>query len=194
MPCLETKSLLLRPLTLCDTRKVFQMSQEQAMKKWLPRQVYGDEAHASSVIAFLAAQYRADIDPRMSPYVLGIELKSTQALVGHVGLSPLHGEVEVGFAVERSQQRKGIAPEAVLAMCEWFAKAWSKRLRSSSTRPEVEIVAHGRAGVVRFREGSNVGTFDWEFGGRAGSAFWTRSRASGPLRSAGAFGAGSARR
>jgi RimJ/RimL family protein N-acetyltransferase len=121
MPCLETKSLLLRPLTLCDTRKVFQMSQEQAMKKWLPRQVYGDEAHASSVIAFLAAQYRADIDPRTSPYVLGIELKSTQELVGHVGLSPLHGEVEVGFAVEQSQQRKGIAPEAVLAMCEWFA-------------------------------------------------------------------------
>jgi hypothetical protein len=32
--------------------------------------------------------------------------------------------------------------------------------------PDVEIIAHERAGVVRFREGAHVATFDWEFGGR----------------------------
>ena len=31
--------------------------------------------------------------------------------------------------------------------------------------PDVEIVPHGRSGVIRYREGSNSHTFDWEFGG-----------------------------
>ncbi len=118
---LETQSLRLRPLTSLDTRKIFEMSQEDEMRKWLPSQVYRDEIQASSVLAFLISQYRTDIDPRVSPYVLGIELKSTSDLVGHVGLSPLHGDVEVGYAVEQSQQRKGIATEAVHAMCKWAA-------------------------------------------------------------------------
>jgi ribosomal-protein-alanine N-acetyltransferase len=113
---LETQSLVLRPLTSLDARKVFRMSQEDGMRKWIPNQVYRDEVHASSVLAFLISQYRADADPRVSPYVLGIELKSTSDLVGHVGLSPLHGDVEVGYAVEQSQQRRGIATEAVRAM------------------------------------------------------------------------------
>ncbi len=91
------------------------------MRKWIPTQVYRDEAHAASTLAFLAAQCRADIDLTTSPCVLGIELKATGALVGHVGLSPLDGEVEVGFAVEHSQQGKGIATEAVRALCEWAA-------------------------------------------------------------------------
>jgi [ribosomal protein S5]-alanine N-acetyltransferase len=121
LPYLETRSLILRPLALRDTRKILEMSQEDGIRKWIPSQVYRDEKHASSVLAFLISQYRADVDPRTSPYVLGIELKSTKDLVGHVGLSPLGGDVEVGYAVERSQQRKGIATEAVRAMCDWAA-------------------------------------------------------------------------
>ena len=96
------------------------MSQEASTKKWLPSQVYRDEAHAASVIAFLASHYRPDIDPRAAPYVLGIEMKATGELVGHVGLSPLHREVEVGFAVKESARGKGIAREAVRAMCSAF--------------------------------------------------------------------------
>ena len=121
LPHLETRSLILRPLALRDTRKILEMSREAGMRRWIPSQVYRDEKHASSVLTFLISQYRADIDPRTSPYVLGIELKRTKDLVGHVGLSPLGGDVEVGYAVEQSQQRKGIATEAVHAMCDWAA-------------------------------------------------------------------------
>ena len=123
---LETQSLVLRPLTPLDTRKLFAMSQEDGMRKWLPSQVYRDEDHAASVVANLISQYRPEVDPGTSPYVLGIALKNTADLVGHVGLSPLHGDVEVGFAVEQSQQRKGIATEAVHAMCAWAAARFPK--------------------------------------------------------------------
>lgn len=121
LPNLETALLRLRPFTPGDAPKLFAMSQETGMRKWLPSQVYRDEAHAAAVLASLVSHYRPDIDPRKSPFVLGIELKPTGALVGHVGLSPLHGEVEIGFAVEQSQQGKGIATQAVQLMCEWAA-------------------------------------------------------------------------
>ena len=121
LPQLETDDLALRPFTPGDARKVFAMSQEEGIRKWMPSQVYRDEAHAASVLATLAAQYRADIDLMTAPFVLGIELKSSGALVGHAGISPLQGGLEVGFAVERSQQGKGIATLAVRTLCEWAA-------------------------------------------------------------------------
>ena len=31
--------------------------------------------------------------------------------------------------------------------------------------PEIEILTHGRSGVIRYREGTNMHQFDWEFGG-----------------------------
>ncbi|MBL0121306.1 MAG: GNAT family N-acetyltransferase [Betaproteobacteria bacterium] len=40
-------------------------------------------------------------------------------LIGHVGLSPLRGDVEVGFAVEQKFQGRGFAVEAIKAMSEW---------------------------------------------------------------------------
>jgi ribosomal-protein-alanine N-acetyltransferase len=110
LPHLETSSLVLRPFTPRDARKVFELSQEDGMKKWVPSQVYGDEAHAASVLAFLAAQYRPDIELKTSPYVLGIELKTTGELVGHVGLSPLHGEVEIGLPLSNRNSAKGLPP------------------------------------------------------------------------------------
>jgi ribosomal-protein-alanine N-acetyltransferase len=121
-PRLETEFLFLRPFTPEDASKVFELSQEAGMRKWLPSQVYRDEAHAASVLAFLISQYRADIDPAVSPLVLGIELEGSGELVGHVGLSPLDGDIEVGFAVAQSHQRRGIATQAVRALCEWAAR------------------------------------------------------------------------
>ena len=50
---IETKKLLLRPFTLNDTGKVFQMSLEDGMKKWIPDQVYDDENEAHEVLEFL---------------------------------------------------------------------------------------------------------------------------------------------
>jgi len=55
--------------------------------------------------------------PAASPFVLGIEYAGT--LVGHVGLSPARGSVEIGYAIEGAQQGSGIATEAVTEMTRW---------------------------------------------------------------------------
>ncbi len=116
---IETPSLTLRRFVPADAEKVFRMSQEEAMRTWIPSQVYSDQAEAASVLEFLMSQYDTGRDPRTVPIVFGVQLKPSDELVGHVGLSPFNGAVEVGFAIERAHQRKGLATEAVRAASRW---------------------------------------------------------------------------
>ncbi len=124
-PPIETQSLTLRPFVSDDATKVFRMSQEEGVRVWLPSQVYRDEAQAASVLDFLISQCSAPANPKVGPYVLGVQLRSSGELVGHVGLSPFGEDVEVGFAIEAAQQRKGLATEAVRAMCQWARGVFS---------------------------------------------------------------------
>src|SRR3970040_1060351 len=82
---IETASLTLRAIVPEDEPKVFQMSQEDGMRTWLPSQVYRDEVHAASVLASLISQYSVPGDPRIGPYVLGVQVRSVGELVGDVG-------------------------------------------------------------------------------------------------------------
>lgn len=116
---LETENLLIRFFKMEDTAKVFQMSQEDGLRRWIPDQVYSDEAEAQGVIEFLSAQYANPPQPRTAPYVLGIELKKSNELIGHVGLSPVGDDIEIGYAIEDKHQGKGYATEAISAISNW---------------------------------------------------------------------------
>ncbi len=116
---LSTSRLILRPFMLADVPKLFVMSAEQGMRRWIPDQVYRDEQHAEQVARALMAYTELVPDPRVRPYVLGIEHKATGSLIGHVGLSPARGSVEIGYAVEQQYQGTGLATDAVTAMSEW---------------------------------------------------------------------------
>ena len=93
------------------------MSTEDGMRRWIPDQVYRDEQHAEEVARALMAYTDAAPDPRVRPYVLGMEHNGT--LIGHVGLSAARGSVEIGYAVEEACQGAGLATEAVEAMSRW---------------------------------------------------------------------------
>ena len=151
---IETASLTLRALVPQDATKVFQMSREEGMRTWLPDQVYRDERHAASVLAFLISQYSVPADPRIGPYVLGVQAAGADDLIGHVGFSPLGDAVEVGFAIERAHQRKGIATEAVRAACEWAADAFSIAsllgVTSAQNNAAQSVLLH--AGFARLKE------------------------------------------
>jgi [ribosomal protein S5]-alanine N-acetyltransferase len=118
-----SENLILRPFTLDDTGKVYIMSLEDGMKKWIPDQVYADENEAREVLEYLISCYDKP-DPKIKPFVLGIELKGTDELIGHVGLSPLNGDVEIGYAIEEEHQGKGYATEAVKALSEYGLSAF----------------------------------------------------------------------
>ena len=163
---IRTSSLLLRPFEAEDCAKVFAMSRESAMREWIPDQVYRDEAEARRVLDHLIAQYQNPA-PAQRPFVLGISVKDTGDLIGHVGLSPAEGEVEIGYAIEEKSQGRGYATQAVAAMAEWgLARLGLSRIlgivsadNGASCRVlekagfhlvrEAEGSLHGRVGLVR---------------------------------------------
>jgi RimJ/RimL family protein N-acetyltransferase len=116
---IETPRLVLRPFRLADVAKLYAMSREAGMRQWIPDQVYRDEAHAEQVARALIELTAQLPDPRVRPYVLGVEDAATRVLVGHVGLSPARGSVEIGYAIEDAMLGRGLATEAVTAMVEW---------------------------------------------------------------------------
>jgi len=111
--------LVLRPFELGDTAAVYTLSNEPSARKWLPSQVYADENAARETLEFLMGQYAAPVDPRRGAYVLAIDHRADSTLIGHVGLSPFEGDVEIGFAIAEAYQRQGLAVEAVTAACHW---------------------------------------------------------------------------
>jgi ribosomal-protein-alanine N-acetyltransferase len=116
---ITTPRLALRPFTLADVPKVFAMSQEAGMRRFIPDQVYRDLEQAVEVVNFLMAHTAERPRPTTHPYVLGVVERTTGELIGHVGLSPARDSVEIGYAVERRFQGQGLATEAVAAAAGW---------------------------------------------------------------------------
>jgi RimJ/RimL family protein N-acetyltransferase len=125
MVSLETRSLLLRPLAPSDVEPMLALSQEACARKWLPSQVYRDEAHAAAAVDWLIRQFDLRMTPKTNAFVFGVTDKATARLIGHVGLSPLFDGVEVGFGIATSEQGKGYAAEAVRRACAWGFQRFS---------------------------------------------------------------------
>jgi ribosomal-protein-alanine N-acetyltransferase len=122
---IETPSLVLRPLVHGDTQRMLEMSREDCARQWLPSQIYRDEQHAATAVAYLIGQFNLDASPTTNAFVFGVEEKVTGRLIGHVGLSPLFDTVEVGFGIATSEQRKGYATEGVAKVCAWGLERFS---------------------------------------------------------------------
>lgn len=122
---IETQSLIIRPFVAGDAAVLLDLSNEDAFRKWLPSQVYRDYAHALSALEFLISRYEIPRNPRHEPYVLGVEHRDDAVLIGHVGFSPLYGEVEIGFSIAQGYQRRGLAAEAIVAGSRWALRTFS---------------------------------------------------------------------
>ena len=115
----ETPHLLIRHFTLDDTAVIYRLSQEEGLKRFIPDQVYKDEAEAAGVLSFLIAQYADPEAARSGTYAQAVELKESGELIGHVGLSPAGGEMEIGYAIAEAHQGKGYATELVRETVRW---------------------------------------------------------------------------
>jgi RimJ/RimL family protein N-acetyltransferase len=111
--------VLLRPFAAADAPAILALSQEDGMRTWLPDQVYADLGAARRVVGQLLAWLREPGTPLRAPFVLAVCRDDAPAPIGHVGLSPLADEVEVGYAVGERWQRQGFASAAVRRMVEW---------------------------------------------------------------------------
>ncbi|PCJ17104.1 MAG: hypothetical protein COB02_14710 [Candidatus Cloacimonadota bacterium] len=121
---ITTPKLILKPLSSLDISKLFKMSLESGIKDWMPDQVYQNEDEAKKAIEDLNSFLIQEINPSQGPIVLGVYLHNNR-LIGHVGLSPVQEGVEIGYAIEDSEQKKGYATEAVEFFTKWGLQKYS---------------------------------------------------------------------
>lgn len=122
---LLTRSLRLRLFTPADAATNLVLNAEPSTRRWLPSHVYADLDEAVAATAYLIACCTTPGDPRQAPYVLGVDELTTGRLIGHVGFSPLDGEVEVSYAIAEDRRGRGLGTEALEAGCRWVLEAFA---------------------------------------------------------------------
>lgn len=168
---LHTPSLVLRHFVPEDAPALLHLNREATTGKWLPSHVYRDIAQAVASLAYLIECYASPGDARLGPYVLGVEHRATAQLLGHVGFSPLAGEVEVSYAIAEAARARGYASEALGQACLWAAEAFGLRrlmaLTAADNLPSRRTLdrtgfVHAGDEVMRFQGSEqNVSRYVW---------------------------------
>lgn len=115
---LDTSRLLLRPFSIDDAQVLYELSREETLRLRMPDQVYGSVEEAAEAAAFLERKARSE----EWPFVLGVVLRETGELIGHVGLSQVKEGIEIGYAIAINKQGKGYGAEVVAAFSKWAVK------------------------------------------------------------------------
>lgn len=100
---------------------MMELNGEASTRRWLPSHVYEDMETAVSRMRYLVSCYASPGDPRLGPYVLGVEHLASGVLLGHVGFSPFDSDVEVSYAIAEDSRGCGYGAEALLHACQWAA-------------------------------------------------------------------------
>ena len=147
---LRTPALLLRQFVPTDAPRVMTLNNEETTRRWLPSHAYADLDEAAAAMADLIACYAFPGDPRLGPYVLGVEQRESGQLLGHVGFSPLGDDVEVSYAIAQQARGRGHGREALAFACRWAATTFSLRrvvaITAAANLPSRRTL--GRAGFV----------------------------------------------
>jgi RimJ/RimL family protein N-acetyltransferase len=99
-----------------------ELNGEPSTRRWLPSHVYADLSEATSRMRYLISCYSSPGNPRLGPYVLGIDHLASGELLGHVGFSPFDTDVEVSYAIAEGSRGRGYGSEALLRACQWAAE------------------------------------------------------------------------
>ena len=118
---ITTPALRLRHFAVEDAERIRALNAEPSTSRWLPSHVYSCLDGAVEALRFLVACYSFPADPRLGPYVLAVELARTGEVLGHVGFSPLQGEVEISYAIAEAARGHGYGATAVACACKWLA-------------------------------------------------------------------------
>ena len=118
---IQTASLRLRWLNVNEAQRMMELNAEPSTRRWLPSHVYADLTEATSRMQYLVACYSSPGDPRLCPYILGIEHMANGALLGHVGFSPFDNGVEISYAIAEEERGHRYGSEALLSACNWAA-------------------------------------------------------------------------
>lgn len=107
---IETNRLIITPFNQDMAKCVHHNSLDEDNRRFIPDEVFETIEAASTAISYLIACYEKDYVPLVYP----ILLKSGE-YIGHVQVSPLGKEWEIGYHIGKSYTGKGYATETVKA-------------------------------------------------------------------------------
>ena len=111
----ETEHLIVRIFKPEDAQQLYENHMDEEVRKWFPNECYADLEEAQDAIRF----YADCVEHGRLPFVLGVELKSTEELIGDAGISEVEGkpgETEVGYCIGQKHRGKGYATELLRAI------------------------------------------------------------------------------
>lgn len=108
---IETKRLILRPLTVKDAKDVFEWVGDPVVNRFMPYPVYKSVAQAEEWISSLGEAENE----------FGFCLKETGKVIGagSITFDPERNAYELGYNINRAFWRNGYATEAARALIQW---------------------------------------------------------------------------
>lgn len=140
----ETERLAVRRFREEDAPALYRNHMDAEVRRWFPNECYADEAEALDAIRF----YGDCVDGGRLPFVLGVELKATGALIGDTGISAVEGRpdaAEIGYCIGEAYRGQGCATELLAAATAFVAGRFGVR--------EIDgRVVHGNGASARVLE------------------------------------------
>ena len=125
---IETNRLYIRKLLLDDVEQLFKYSQEEVTRRELPDEVYENMENAKETIGYFISNYESE-NPLTGKKGIGtcygIILKTTEIIIGHIGLINIKRGVEIEYAIGTNYQNNGYATEVINPFMEWAKKEFS---------------------------------------------------------------------
>ena len=116
---IETKRLIISEFTPDMARDVWENSQDEDNRRFVPDEVFDTVEDAKEAIAFLAAQYGGTDGPLAYPVLT----RPDRTNIGYVQLVPIEGgKWEIGYHIAKRYTGCGYATEAVRAFLPVMAE------------------------------------------------------------------------
>ncbi|WP_234121618.1 GNAT family N-acetyltransferase [Clostridium hydrogenum] len=153
---IETDRLRFRRFELSDAEELYKHHQEAELMKWIPNESYQDIAEAEGAIKF----YADCVNKNQLPFVLAIELKENDKLIGDTGINEIEGkqgEVEIGYCICEGYQGNGLATEALKAVTDFISSHFEVKTLYGR-------IMHGNEASVKVMEKCGYNYINEEFG------------------------------
>jgi len=114
LPTLETPRLLLRAVSMRDTKDLYEYSKDPEVAQYVLWDAHESIAQTRAYLRFILRQYRNG-----EPTSYGIVLKETGKVIGTIGFMWLNIEnraAEVGYSLSRDYWNRGLMTEALEAV------------------------------------------------------------------------------
>lgn len=116
-PIISTERLILRRPLMEDAADLFEMRSDPQVMQYIPRPLAKTLADVHELLAMIDGF--VEKNERINWAIQWRETGKVLGMIGYVNIKPEHSRAEVGYALVRAWQRKGVMQEALEAVIDF---------------------------------------------------------------------------